>query len=133
MAAESPSLDFMEDLANYIPTDVLVKIIEEKTITLEQKNKELEDVKTEAAKFLEINKNKNNKGIRAGLRRRNEKIEELQENICKLETELNKNKIDLEKRKKEDEEDKENIYDEYDFMMKYYKYKAKYYNLLQKL
>ena len=127
MAAEYT--DFMDKIVDFKPTDVLIKIVQEKTSQLDKINKELEDVKTEAARFLEVNKNKNNKGVRAGLRKRNIRIEELQDKICKLETSLELSKKDLDERTKES--DKENIEpDEYDFMLKYYKYKAKY-NILR--
>lgn len=97
------SLDFMEDLANYKETSVLRKILEDKELIVNKTKKELEEVKVEAAKYLEINKVKNNSGIRAGIRKRTENIERLMKLLEIQERELDDAKIELEERLIEDE------------------------------
>jgi hypothetical protein len=96
------SLDFMEDLANFKETPVLRKIVEDKEIVVENVKKELEEAKDDASKYLESNKGRNNRGVRAGIKKRTDNIEKLMEKLELKEKELEEAKKELEERLSED-------------------------------
>jgi predicted transposase YdaD len=113
-------LDFMADLADYKETPVLRKIVEEKEQMLNNAKEKLEEAKEEAARYLEINKGKNNRGIRVGLKRRTTRIEELMEKYESKEKDLEKAQKELEDRLKEEKERKDDDGDSIgSFMYKY--------------